>query len=339
MKIRKSMSIIIIAEAGVNHNGSLQMAKKLITAASKAGSDYVKFQTFKANKLVNKSAKTTAYQNIATNEDLQYNMLKRLEIPEDWYAHLIKHANKKKIGFLSSGFDNESIDFLDQLGSPLFKIPSGEITNKPGLIHIAQKRKPIILSSGMATMNEIKSAIEVLTQNGLSKEKITILHCNTDYPTPMEDVNLLAMLTIQKELEVNVGYSDHTIGIEVPIAAAALGAKVIEKHFTLNRNLPGPDHKASLEPEELKKMVKAIRNIELAVSGSGFKMPSVSEKKNLIAARKSIVASKAILKGEIFTNKNLTVKRPGNGINPMLWDEVIGKKAIRSFLPDDLIET
>lgn len=334
------MHTIIIAEAGVNHNGDFELAKRLVYAAAIAGADFVKFQTFKADKIVSKTAKKASYQerNINDGDDSQYNMLKKLEMPEEWHSKLIQYANEQGIKFLSTGFDNESIDFLDQLGSPLFKIPSGEITNKPYLQHIAGKGKPIIISTGMANLDEIKAALEVLTNNGVVKESITILHCNTEYPTPMEDVNLIAMISIGDLLEVKIGYSDHTQGIEVPIAAVALGATVIEKHFTLDRNMPGPDHKASLEPEELKAMVKAIRNIEKAISGTGIKEPSKSEKKNIVVARKSIVAGRTIRKGELLSEKNLAVKRPGNGISPMLWDEILGETAIRDFELDDLIE-
>lgn len=334
------MHTLIIAEAGVNHNGDFELAKKLISAAADAGADYVKFQTFNADKIVSKNAKKAAYQerNLNDGNDSQYAMLKKLEMPEEWYSSLIQYANQRGIQFLSTGFDNESVDFLDQLGSPLIKIPSGEITNKPYLQHIAQKGKPVILSSGMSTLEEIRDALNVLLKDGVSKDDITVLHCNTEYPTPMEDVNLQAMITIQNTLGLKVGYSDHTQGIEVPIAAVALGATVIEKHFTLDRNLPGPDHIASLEPDELKAMVKAIRNTEKAISGNGIKAPSQSEQKNMIVARKSIVAAKPIPKGELLSDENLTVKRPGNGISPMLWDEVIGKRANRNFEPDDLIE-
>lgn len=335
------MHTLIIAEAGVNHNGDFELAKKLVSAAAQAGADFVKFQTFKADKIVSKTAKKAEYQerNINDSDDSQYAMLKKLEMPEEWHIQLMKYANECGIKFLSTGFDNESIDFLNQLGTPLFKIPSGEITNKPYLRHIAKKRKPIILSTGMATMDNIIAAMNVLYENGISKEDIIVLHCNTEYPTPMEDVNLKAMLTIQNKLGVKIGYSDHTRGIEVPIAAVALGATIIEKHFTLDRNMVGPDHKASLEPDELKTMVQAIRNVEKAISGNGIKEPSSSEQKNIIIARKSIVAAKKIRKGEVFTEENLTQKRPGNGISPMLWDEILGQKAIKDFEPDELIET
>lgn len=330
---------IIIAEAGVNHNGSIELAKQLIEAAAQAGADFVKFQTFKADLLVSKTAQKAEYQkkNIGDSDDSQYSMLKKLELSEAMHHELITHCEKCGIKFLSTGFDKESIDFLDNLNIPFYKIPSGEITNKPYLTNIALKQKPVIISTGMATIDEIKEAIQVLSDHGISKDQMTVLHCNTEYPTPMEDVNLLAMLHIQRELGVPVGYSDHTNGIEIPIAAVALGATVIEKHFTLDRSLPGPDHKASLEPEELKAMVQAIRHVEVAISGSGIKEPSPSEIKNKDIARKSIVAAKGIHRGELFTEDNLTVKRPGNGISPMKWDEVIGQKANREFHEDELI--
>lgn len=334
------MYTTIIAEAGVNHNGSIELAKQLIEEAAKAGADFVKFQTFKADLLVSKTAKKAEYQqkNINDGNDTQYAMLKKLELNEETHHELINHCKQYGIKFLSTGFDIESIDFLDELDSPLFKIPSGEITNKPYLRHIAGKRKPVIISTGMANLEEIKAALNVLMENGVQKNDITVLHCNTEYPTPMEDVNLKAMLLIRDNLKVKVGYSDHTAGIEVPIAAVALGACIIEKHFTLDRNLPGPDHKASLEPDELKEMVRAIRNVEKALSGSGLKEPSPSEMKNKDIARKSIVAAKDIHKGEPFTEENITVKRPGNGISPMKWDELIGQKAKRDFNEDELIE-
>lgn len=333
------MSTIIIAEAGVNHNGSIKTAKKLIDAAAESGADYVKFQSFKADRLVTKSAKRAEYQDKNTgNNESQYEMLKKLELSEENHTELIEYCEEKGIKFLSTGFDVEGLKFLKSLGLNLAKVPSGEITNLPYLRSIAQLFSNIVLSTGMADMKEVKDAYQVLLSEGLKKENITIVHCNTEYPTPMEDVNLKAMNTIGQELGVNIGYSDHTLGIEVPIAAVALGATVIEKHFTLDRNLPGPDHRASLEPEELKNMVSAIRNIEKAISGSGVKEPSPSELKNKPIARKSIVASKAIKKGEIFTEKNLTVKRPGTGINPMQWDKMLGQTAIRDFEEDELIE-
>lgn len=334
------MQTIIIAEAGVNHNGNIDLAKKMIDVAKDAGADYVKFQTFKADKLVSKSAKKASYQkkNFIDVDDSQYAMLKKLELSEEMHVELIAYCEQRGIKFLSTGFDDLSVDFLDKLNLDLYKIPSGEITNKPYLMHVASKGKPVILSTGMSSLIDIKDALDVLLSLGLSKELITILHCNTEYPTPMADVNLKAMLTIHKEFDVKIGYSDHTLGIEVPIAAVAIGATVIEKHFTLDRNLPGPDHAASLEPNELKEMVKAIRNVELALSGSGIKEPSESEQKNVIVARKSIVAARRIVKGEILSLDNITVKRPGNGISPMLWDHVLGNRAIRDFEEDELIE-
>ena len=331
--------VLIIAEAGVNHNGSIKMAKQLIDVATEAGADIVKFQTFKAGKLVSKAARQAEYQkaNLKNMDDSQYNMLKKLELDEVMHIELIDYCQQKGITFLSTGFDEESVDMLDRLGVPFYKIPSGEITNKPYLQHIARKLKPVVISTGMADLNEIKEALDVLTGEGLDLSMITVLHCNTEYPTPMEDVNLKAMLTIKETFKVKVGYSDHTKGIEVAIAAVAMGAEVIEKHFTLDRNLPGPDHKASLEPDELKAMVSAIRNIELAL-GDGVKKASKSEIKNITIVRKSIVAIKEIKKGEIFSTQNIAAKRPGNGISPMRWDEIIGEKAIKEFKPDDLIE-
>lgn len=331
--------VLIIAEAGVNHNGSMELAKKLIDAAADAGADIVKFQTFKASNLVSKTAKKAEYQkqNINDGDDSQYEMLKKLELDIAMHLELITYCKEKEMEFLSTGFDEESIDLLDKLNVSLFKIPSGEITNKPYLQHIARKGKPIIISTGMATLGEIEDALKVLMDEGIERNQITVLHCNTEYPTPIQDVNLKAMLTIRDAYKVEVGYSDHTLGIEVPIAAVALGASIIEKHFTLDRNMDGPDHKASLEPNELKGMVKAIRNIELAL-GDGIKSASKSENKNKEIARKSIIAIKDIKDGEIFTENNLGVKRPGNGISPMRWDELMGKQAKRDFTVDDLIE-
>jgi len=326
---------IIIAEAGVNHNGELSKAKELIKVAAEAGADFVKFQTFKADKIVSKNAKKAAYQskNFNAGDDSQFAMLKKLEMPLEWYDELISYANSMDISFLSTGFDEESIDFLDSLNQLLFKIPSGEITNKPYLQHIGKKGKEVILSTGMANIKEINDAINVLLQSGLERKKITVLHCNTEYPTPMEDVNLMAMFHIQNELSVEIGYSDHTLGIEVPIAAVALGAKVLEKHFTLDRNLPGPDHKASLEPEELKAMVAAIRNIEMAISGSGEKEVSKSEMRNILIARKSIHLISDLRAGHIIQKDDLIMRRPGDGISPMEIEKVIGK-----FLNKDLQE-
>ena len=330
---------LIIAEAGVNHNGDIAKAKALIDKGAEAGVDFVKFQTFKAGNLVTKQAKRAAYQDKNTQDnDSQYEMLKKLELSQAVHQELIDYCAQKGVQFLSTGFDFESLEFLAGLGITIAKIPSGEITNLPYLRKIATLFPEVILSTGMATITEIKDAVKVLTDNGVSKDKITILHCNTEYPTPMEDVNLKAMLHIQRELGVPVGYSDHTLGIEVPIAAVALGATVIEKHFTLDKTLPGPDHKASLEPEELKAMVMAIRNVEKAIGGSGLKEVSKSEAKNKPIARKSIVATKTIKKGDLFSAENLTVKRPGTGISPMQWDNVIGKTAKKDFEEDDLIE-
>ena len=331
--------VIIIAEAGVNHNADINMAKQLIDAAAESGADYVKFQTAVPHLVVTKEGTMANYQiqNIGKKES-QLEMTKKIHLPLSDFEYLAKYAQEKKIKFASTPFDLLSVDFLNKLNMDFFKIPSGEITNYPYLVKIAKIGIPIILSTGMATITEIKDAVKVLIDNGVSKNKITILHCNTEYPTPMEDVNLKAMLHIQRELEVSVGYSDHTLGIEVPIAAVALGATVIEKHFTLDKALPGPDHKASLEPNELKTMVTAIRNIEKAMRGSGLKEVSASEEKNKPIARRSIVAATNIAKGDIFTEENLIVKRPGTGISPMLWNEVIGKKAKKDFLEDELIE-
>ena len=330
-------STIIIAEAGVNHNGSMESAKKLVVVAADAGADYVKFQTFKADTLVTRSAEKARYQkNLTEKSESQFEMIKKLELDKSAHDELIKHCEKKGIRFLSTAFDHDSIELLADLNIPLYKIPSGEITNLPYLRHIGHMGKPIIMSSGMSMLEEIHSALNILLEAGADKEQITILHCNTEYPTPMEDVNLKAMLTIRDELGVKIGYSDHTLGIEVPIAAVAMGATVIEKHFTLDRTLPGPDHAASLEPDELKSMVTAIRNIENAM-GSGIKKPSSSEIKNMPIARKSIVAKKSIKKSEKFSEDNLTVKRPGTGISPMEWDNVIAKVANHDYEMDDLI--
>nr|WP_321226782.1 N-acetylneuraminate synthase [uncultured Psychroserpens sp.] len=330
--------VIIIAEAGVNHNGDINIAKKLIDAAAAAEVDYVKFQTFKASKLVTQKAKRAEYQDNNTHDkDSQFEMLRKLELSQDMHHELIAYCEFKKIKFLSTAFDLESLDYLKVLNLELAKVPSGEITNLPYLRKIAKLFTKVILSTGMANLEEVKEAAKILMENGTKTENLTILHCNTEYPTPMIDVNLKAMLHIKDELGVEIGYSDHTMGIEVPIAAVALGAKVIEKHFTIDRNLPGPDHKASLEPNELKDMVAAIRNIEIAISGSGVKEPSVSELKNKVAARKSIVASKPILKGEKFTEENITIKRPGNGISPLKWDQVLADRSTRNYNIDDLI--
>ena len=330
---------IIIAEAGVNHNGDIKLAKKLIDVADQAGVDYVKFQTFKANKLVTKKAKRAEYQDAnIKNNDSQFEMLKKLELSQEDHYSLIKYCKAKKVKFLSTGFDFESIDFLKKIGVSLAKIPSGEITNLPYLRKIASLFPEIILSTGMADIKEVKEAVDVILSRGINKNKLTVLHCNSEYPTPMKDVNLKAMLNIKEEVGVNIGYSDHTLGIEVPVAAVTLGAKVIEKHITLDRNMEGPDHRASLEPDELKLMVNSIRNIEQALSGSGIKKPSLSESKNKDIIRKSIVAIQPIFKGEVFKEVNIGVKRPGTGISPMRWDDIIGQVSIMDFNIDDLIE-
>ena len=331
------MSVFIIAEAGVNHNGSLKSAKKLVDIASKAGADAIKFQTFKASNLVTKYAQKAKYQKLnSKNKETQFKMLKKLELSEEFHKKLISYCRYKKIIFLSSPFDQESIKLLKKLGLKIIKIPSGEITNLPYLRQVGKLNKKIILSTGMSNMNEIKTAIKILIKSGTQKKNITVMHANTDYPTPMEDVNLLAMLKIGKDLNVNFGYSDHTLGTEVDIAAVALGAKCIEKHFTLNKNMKGPDHKASLEPNEFTEMVRAVRNIEKAL-GTGIKKPSNSEIKNLTIVRKSIVAKIKIKKGEILGEHNITTKRPGGGISPMYWDEIIGTKARKDYSLDEFI--
>lgn len=330
---------VIIAEAGVNHNGSTEMAKKLVDAAAEAGADYVKFQTFKSANLVLKNARAANYQrkNMQENALSQYQMLKNLELTYEDHVKLIEYANSQGIKFLSTAFDLESVQLLANFHLGLWKIPSGEITNYPYLRLIAQQHEPVILSTGMSTMEEIESAVRVLLDNGLPLDYLTILHCNTEYPTPMCDVNLRAMNKIASVFHTHVGYSDHTLGIEVPIAAVALGASVIEKHFTLDRSLQGPDHKASLEPQELKNMVTAIRNVEVAL-GSPEKKVTDSEEKNKLLVRKSIVALKEIKEGDLFSEDNLTVKRPGNGVSAIKWLDVIGKKAPRNFKVDEIIE-
>ena len=332
--------IIIIAEAGVNHNGSIEVAKQLVQKSKEAGVDYIKFQTFKASKLVTKSAKQAEYQqkNIGKEGDSQYQMLKKLELSPEEHEILIDYCKELGIKFFSTAFDFDSIDYLHSLNLGLWKVPSGEVTNYPFLKRIAAYNEPTILSTGMCDMQDVRNAVEALYKNGLSKENLILLHCNTEYPTPFEDVNLKAMEALREEFGVEVGYSDHTKGIEVPIAAVALGATVIEKHFTLDRNMEGPDHKASLEPDELKAMVSAIRNIEKAVGGDGTKHVSESERKNIAIARKSIVAACDIKAGETFTEENLTVKRPGKGISPMRWEEIVGQKAKKDFNEDELIE-
>lgn len=331
-------STFIIAEAGVNHNGSMETAKKLIDVAVGAGADAIKFQTFIAEKVVTRVASKAEYQKMTTEAgESQLEMIKRLELSMEAHKGLIRYCREKNIIFLSTPFDLDSIDLLNGLGLEIFKIPSGEITNLPYLRKIGNLRKNIIMSSGMADLGEIEDALDILIGSGTPREDITVLHCNTEYPTPFEDVNLLAMLTIKEAFKVKIGYSDHTPGIEVPTSAVALGATIIEKHFTLDRNMRGPDHKASLEPEELNNMVKAIRNIEKAL-GNGQKKPSSSEFQNKAIVRKSIVAAKGIKEGEFFTDENITAKRPGTGICLMEWDKIIGKRAKKDFFVDDLIE-
>lgn len=331
--------VIIIAEAGVNHNGNIDLAKRLIEKAKEAGADYVKFQTVRSPESVtSRFAQMADYQrrNVKKDES-QLEMIKSLVLPLSDFSILKDYCDDTGIRFLSTPFDKESIDALVKIGMDYMKVPSGEITNLPYLRKVAQQGLPVIMSTGMCELDEVKCALEVLYQNGLTPNDVTLLHCNTEYPTPFQDVNLKAMLTLKSEFGVKVGYSDHTKGIEVPIAAVALGAEVIEKHFTLDRTLPGPDHVASLEPDELKMMVDSIRNIEKAI-GNGEKKTTESERKNLVIARRSIVAACDIKKGEVFTEKNLTIKRPGNGISPMRWDEVLGKTSVRDFMEDELIE-
>ena len=331
------MSVFIIAEAGVNHNGSVELAKRLIDVAVDAGADSVKFQTFKAESLVSKSAQKAEYQKKTTDVlESQFEMIKKLELDVETHKELISYCQEKSILFLSTPFDHDSINMLDTLGLQIFKVPSSEITNLPYLRHIGSLNKQVILSTGMSNLQEINSALDILIDSGTLKDNITVLHANTMYPTPMEDVNLNAMLTMQIEFDVAIGYSDHTLGIEVDIAAVAMGATIIEKHFTLDKTMVGPDHQASLESNELKAMVKAIRNIERAM-GSFEKQPSPSESINIEIVRKSIVASQIIKKGDLLTENNIMVKRPGNGISPMKWDEVIGTVASKNYQSDELI--
>jgi N,N'-diacetyllegionaminate synthase len=328
-------NVFIIAEAGVNHNGSIELAKRMIDIAVSFKADAIKFQTFRSEYVISKYAQKAEYQKETTDtKESQLEMVKKLELTYNDFCNLKEYCNKKDILFLSTPFDLASVDFLQSIDISMWKIPSGEITNLPYLIKIAQAGKPVILSTGMSTLEEVRTAIEILKQNGSGE--ITVLHCNTEYPTPYEDVNLKAMLTIQNELGVKIGYSDHTPGIEVPVAAVAMGASVIEKHFTLDKNMEGPDHKASLEPDEFAAMIRAIRNIEKAL-GTGEKKPSPSEIKNMSIARKSIVAARDVVRGEKFTEDNITVKRPGNGISPMKWFEVLGLTAGRDFVEDELI--
>ncbi len=329
------MSVYIIAEAGVNHNGNFDLACKMVDAAKAAGVDCIKFQTFRSENLVSYNAQKADYQKETTGDSSQQDMLKKLELSFEKFRELKKYCERVGICFLSTPFDFESIAFLNSLDMPFWKIPSGEITNLPYLLLLAKTEKPVVMSTGMCELGEINDAIKILQENGT--KNIKLLHCNTEYPTPFEDVNLRAMQTMREVFGLEVGYSDHTIGIEVPIAAVALGATIIEKHFTLDRNMEGPDHKASLEPFELAEMVKGIRHIEKAL-GNGNKTPSPSEKKNIIVARKSIVARIPIKHGEVFTEHNITVKRPGNGISPMRWFNLLGTKAKRDYAEDEMIE-
>ncbi|WP_107695725.1 N-acetylneuraminate synthase [Campylobacter concisus] len=330
--------IFIIAEAGVNHNGNMELAKKLIDAAVEAKVDAIKFQTFKTELCISKNAKKAEYQveNTGNAKESQFEMVKKLELTSQNHCELISYCKEKNITFLSTPFDSDSIKLLHELGLSTFKIPSGEITNLPYLRQIGGLNKKIILSTGMANLGEVEAAIEVLVKSGTKRENISLLHANTQYPTPMEDVNLKAMITLKNAFGLDVGYSDHTLGIEVDIAAVAMGAKIIEKHFTLDKNMPGPDHKASLEPDELAAMVRSIRNIELAL-GDGLKHFSKSESENIKIVRKSIVAKRDIKKGEIFSEQNICVKRPGDGISPIRWDEVIGQISQKDYKQDDLI--
>ena len=329
--------VIIIAEAGVYHNGDMEMAREMVRAARKAGADYVKFQTAVPELVISSIAPKAAYQEETTGSgESQLDMCRRIHLPLTAYAELAELCRREGIGFMSTPFDLVSIDALEPLDMDWWKIPSGEITNLPYLRRIASLRHPIIMSTGMSTLAEVKTAVDILTADGLSRDHIALLHCNTQYPTPMADVNLRAMDSLRRVTDGPVGYSDHTVGIEVPVAAVAMGAEIIEKHFTLDKNLPGPDHRASLDTDELAAMVKAIRNIELAM-GSGVKTPSPSETPNIDIARKSIVAARDIKEGELFTPDNITVKRPGGGLSPMLWDSVIGRRAERDFIYDSLI--
>lgn len=332
------MKTLIIAEAGVNHNGDIELAKQLIAAAKAAGADIIKFQTFKTGSLVTKTADKAPYQKGSTDPaESQYNMIRNLELSRADHEALIKECRRLGIGFFSTAFDTDSFDMLVELGLDQVKIPSGELTNLPLLRYMTRLGMPVMLSTGMATLGEIETALDVIEQSGTPRQIVTLLHCTTEYPAPMLDVNLRAMVSMKAALGVEVGYSDHTSGVEVPIAAVALGARVIEKHFTLDRSLPGPDHQASLEPHELKSMVQAIRNIEVAL-GDGVKRPSPSELKNRLIARKSLVAIQAIRVGDVFSADNVGTKRPGTGISPMRWDEVMGRSAPRDFNVDELIE-
>ncbi len=335
------MSVFVIAEAGVNHNGDVETAKKMIDAAVEAGADAIKFQTFKTEKLVCKSAPQAEYQIKNNSEEggtaTQFDLLKKLEINREAHRELFDYCRQSGIVFISTPFDLESIDLLKSLGLEMIKVPSGEITNYPYLKKVGRTFSRVVLSTGMADLGEIEDALDILIENGVDRKNITVLHCNTEYPTPIQDVNLRAMVTIRDAFDVNIGYSDHTLGIEVSIAATALGAKVIEKHFTLDKNLEGPDHSASLEPDELMMLVRGIRNVEKSL-GSPLKKPSFSESKNKPIVRKSIVAAKFIKQGEPFTEQNLCVKRPGTGISPMNWEQVTSQVARRDFLEDEIID-
>lgn len=330
------MKTYVIAEAGVNHNGSIQLAKQLIEAARKAGADAIKFQSFKAERLVTQTAEKAEYQKgHSPSHETQFEMIRKLELSEEGHQALIEHSRKLDIDFLSSPFDEQSADFLDRYGVRQFKIPSGEITNHPFLLHVARKMKRMILSTGMSTLAEVDKALDIVYSTG--NRDVVLLHCVTEYPAPVDQINLSAMLTMKHAFKVPIGYSDHTMGNEITIAAVALGAEVIEKHFTIDKNLEGPDHKASLEPEELKRMILSIRNVEKAL-GDGIKKPAFCELENLKVARKSIIAASKIKKGDLLTARNLTIKRPGTGISPIEWFSVLGRKAARDFEEDELID-
>jgi len=333
--MRKEGKVLVVAEAGINHNGDLELARKLVEVAAEAGADLVKFQTFRADRLVTAGAEKALYQKVSTSAgESQYEMLRRFELSDEAHHELFEHCRAHGIGFLSTGFDIESVDFLASLGVRLFKVPSGEITNLPYLRHVGAKRGEVILSTGMSTLGEVEAAIIAMEQAGTPKGNIIVLHCTTEYPAPVEEVNLKAMLSMQAAFQLRVGYSDHTEGIAIAPAAVALGACVIEKHFTMDRDLPGPDHRASLEPHELAALVQSIRAVEAAL-GDGVKRMTAAEAHNKLVARKSIVAARAIAQGELFSTQNLAVKRPGTGISPMLWDEVLGQRAPRGFEPDE----
>jgi N,N'-diacetyllegionaminate synthase len=331
------MNVLIIAEAGVNHNGDIEIAKSLIDAAADAKADIVKFQTFSAERQVTNNAPKAQYQKEGSKiDESQFLMLKKLELSEEMHFELIEYCETREIGFLSTGFDIQSVDFLNGLNQKMFKIPSGEITNLPYLRHIGKIGKPVLLSTGMSNLKEVEAALEVLEKSGTPRNKITVLQCTSSYPAPKNEANLTAMNTFMKELNVAVGFSDHTLGIDISLAAVALGATVIEKHFTLDKSLPGPDHKASLEPDELREMIVAIRNIQVSL-GDGVKKVMPSEIPNIDVTRKSLVAKKQIKNGDVYTSENITTKRPGTGVSPMFWDQFLGKKALRNYDIDDLI--